>query len=134
MNTFSSLWRQKVLLALIYLDDILLLASSPENVRKALDTAPLDLEEAGLVINHTKSVLEASQNIDHLGFTINLKDGLLQVPLPKLKSIKREFGKLVTKDLLTPRKMAAILGQFRSFLMAMPFLRAFTDQMLAFIR
>ena len=49
MNTFSSLWRQKGLLAFIYLDDILLLASSPENLRKALDNALLDLEEAGLV-------------------------------------------------------------------------------------
>ena len=29
--------------------------------------------------------------------------------------------------------MAAILGATRSFLMAMPFLRAFTDHMLAFV-
>ena len=31
------------------------------------------------------------------------------------------------------RKMAAILGHFRIFLMAMPFLRAFTDSMLQFV-
>ena len=34
---------------------------------------------------------------------------------------------------MTCSKMAAILGNIRSFLMAMPFLRAFTDHMLAFV-
>jgi len=51
-----------------------------------------------------------------------------------LKNVRRELGKLLTHPLLTPRKMAAILGQVRSFLTAMPFLRSFTDMMLRFIR
>ena len=36
---------------------------------------------------------------------------------------------MVTKDNLSCRKMASILGQVRSFLVALPFLRAFTDTM-----
>jgi hypothetical protein len=58
----------------------------------------------------------------------------LQVPQDKLKSIKKELGKLVKFTTMSPRKMSAILGQVRSFLVAMPLLRSFTDMMLAFIR
>ena len=35
---------------------------------------------------------------------------------------------------MSPRKMAAILGQVRAFLQAIPALRSFTDLMLGFIR
>ena len=35
---------------------------------------------------------------------------------------------------MSPRKMSQVLGGVRSFLQAMPFLRAFTDNMLAFIQ
>jgi hypothetical protein len=47
--------------------------------------------------------------------------------------VKKELGKLVTKDQLTCRKMASILGQVRSFLIALPFLRAFTDTLCQFV-
>ena len=40
----------------------------------------------------------------------------------------------MTKTSLTCRKMAAILGQVRSFLAALPFLRAFTDHLVQFVR
>jgi hypothetical protein len=62
-----------------------------------------------------------------------LKEGFLRVPPGKLKGVRRELGKLVTHQQMTPRKMAAILGQVRSFLVALPFLRAFTDQMVHFV-
>ena len=57
----------------------------------------------------------------------------MQVPQKKLKSIKKELGKLVTHSKMTPRKMSAILGQVRAFLTAIPALRSFTDLMMAFI-
>ena len=43
------------------------------------------------------------------------------------------MGKIITHQQMTCRKMAAILGNIRSFLMAMPFLRAFTDHMMEFV-
>ena len=91
------------------------------------------LEALGMVVNKGKSTLVPCQSVQHLGFQINFSEGTLQVPPEKLKSVRRELGKLVTHPLLSCRKMAAILGQVRSFLTAMPFLRAFTDSMLAFV-
>ena len=59
--------------------------------------------------------------------------GVLKVPSEKLTTCRRELGKLLTHREMSCRKMAAILGQVRSFLTAMPFLRAFTDLMLQFV-
>ena len=86
-----------------------------------------------MVVNQNKSQLEPSQEVKHLGFTVNFKDGTLQVPQEKLKAIRKELGKILTHSEMTCRKMAAILGATRSFLMAMQFLRAFTDQLVQFV-
>ena len=72
--------------------------------------------------------------MEHLDFAVDFKKGLLKVPREKLKTISRELGKLLTHEVLSCRKMAAILGATRSFLMAMPFLRAFTDQLVQFVK
>ena len=84
-------------------------------------------------VNKEKSILRPVHELEHLGFRVNLKEGLLQVPPQKLKQVRKELGKLVTHSSLSPRKMAAILGTVRTFLVALPFLRAFTDQMKSFI-
>ena len=91
-----------------------------------------DLEAAGLMVNLRKSVLAPTQQLNHLGFSIDLQQGKLLVPPAKLKALRKELGKLVTKSEMSCRKMASILGSLRSFLKAIPSLRAFTDEMLAF--
>ena len=86
-----------------------------------------------MMVNPKKSTLVSVQVVEHLGFIVNLEKGQLEVPSSKLKTVRKELGKLVTHQTLSPRKMAAILGVVRSFLHAMPFLRAFTGQMLKFV-
>jgi len=81
-----------------------------------------------MVVNQKKSQLMPTQKVDHLGFTVDFQHGTLQVPQEKLKAMMKELGKLLTHSEISCRKMAAILGATRSFLMAMPFLRAFTVQ------
>ena len=56
-----------------------------------------------------------------LGFQHRLQRGGLQVPQEKLKSIRKELGKIVKYTVMSPRKMPAILGQVRSFLWPCPF-------------
>ena len=91
------------------------------------------LEDAGMVINYPKSILEPCQEVVHLDFLLDLKGGVLKVPSEKLTTCRRELGKILTHKEMSCRKMAAILGQVRSFLTAMPFLRVFTDLMLQFV-
>ena len=133
MRTLEKKWRSQGIIAFIYLDDILLLGPTKTMVQKHLGILIKDILEAGFKVNSKKSVLEPTQNIHHLGFDLNLQEGKLQISPQKLKMVKKELGKLVTKDNLSCRKMASILGQVRSFLVALPFLRAFTDTMCQFV-
>jgi hypothetical protein len=133
MKVFSKKWRGEGIIVFIYLDEILVVSSSKSLLQKQLDGMLLDLSAGGMQINREKYLLVPSQEVDHLGFHVHLREGLLQVPPQKLKQVRKELGKLVTHSSLSPRKMAAILGTVRSFLVALPFLRAFTDEMKCFI-
>ena len=133
MKVFQKIWRQRGILCFIYLDDILVVGQTFHQTQSSIQFVLETLEASGMVVNKGKSTLVPCQSVQHLGFQINFQEGTLQVPPEKLKSVRRELGKLVTHPLLSCRKMAAILGQVRSFLTAMPFLRAFTDSMLAFV-
>ena len=133
MKVPQKMWRQQGLLVFVYLGDILILGSTKVQAQRTLDIVLRTLQEAGFVINQKKTSTSPVQTLGHLGFHVDLKAGLLMVPKAKLKSIRKELGKLVTHSHLTPRKMAAILGVIRSFLTAMPCLRAFNSHMLQFI-
>ena len=134
MKVLEKKWRSQRIICFIYLDDILLLGPTKKLVQKHLLILIQDILVAGFKVNPKKCVLEPTQVINHLGFSLNLKEGKLQISPQKLKMVKKkELGKLVTKENLSCRKMASILGQVRSFLVALPFLRAFTDTMCQFV-
>ena len=134
MKVLQKVWRQKGLLVFVYLNDILILGTTKLLAQKCLDSVLETLRDSGFCVNEKKSLLTPTQELQHLGFHISLQNGVLSVPADKLKMIRRELGKLVTHFHLTTRKMAAILGTGRSFLTAMPFLRAFTNQMMSFVQ
>ena len=134
MKVFLKKWRSQGFQCWIYLDDILLVANSPQVVSTQLGKMVEDLKTSGMVINEKKSQLTPTQEVNHLGFTVDFKQGSLQVPQEKLKAVRKELGKLLTHSEMSCRKMSAILGATRSFLMAMPFLRAFTDQLVQFVK
>jgi hypothetical protein len=134
MKVFQKRWRQRGIIVFTYLDDILLVGQTESLVKKHISILLTDLENSGMMVNFEKSALQPTQMVKHLGFLIDFKEGVLQVPAEKLKSIRRELGKLVTHFEVTPRRMSAVLGVVRSFLTAIPFLRAFTDHMVQFTR
>ena len=88
--------------------------------------------EGGFRINTKKSTLYPCKQVHHLGMVLYFENGVVEVPPCKLKVIQKELGKLVTHHSLTCRKVASILGQVRSYLVALPFLRLVTDQLLSF--
>ena len=134
MKTFEKKWRQKGIQVYIYLDDILVIAPSKVTLASHMKRVVQDLLLGGFKINLKKSQLEASQLVEHLGFQINFKEGKLQLPSQKVKGLRKELGKFVTKSFMTKRQVSAILGQIRSNLIAMPFLRAFTSLLVKFLR
>jgi hypothetical protein len=133
MKTFEKKWRQKGVEVYIYLDDILLIAPTPGLVEKNLRLVLQDLVDSGFKINQKKSSLVPSQVVSHLGFVLNFQEGKLQLSPHKVKGIRKELGKFVTKSVMSKRQVAAILGQIRANLLAMPFLRAFTSLLVTFL-
>ena len=75
----------------------------------------LDLDSAGMVVNQKKSQLNPTQQVEHLGFSVDLKTGCLQVPQQKLKAVRKELGKLLTHKEMTCRKVAAICAPHGGF-------------------
>ena len=132
MHVFLKRWRKLGMLIFIYLDDILLLAKNRSLAEKQTKILVQDLEDSGMLINHKKSKLEPCQEVEHLGFLLNLEKGVLLVPDQKLKNISKEMGKFLVQKEMSCRKAAAILGQLRSFLTALPCLRAFSDLLVKF--
>jgi hypothetical protein len=134
MKVLVKRWRAKGILCWVYLDDILVVSSREQKLRRDMEKVLGYLEDSGLQLNIKKSQLEPSQVVKHLGFQINFREGTLQVPTEKLRSIKKELEKFLRLEKISARKMSAILGQVRSFLTAIPALRSFTDDMLGFLR
>ena len=77
--------------------------------------------------------MKPSQRASHLGFLLNLQQGKLQIFPYKLKGIKKELEKFVKKTNMSKRQVAAILGQIRANMLALPFLRAFTTLLVNFL-
>ena len=133
MGLFERKWRKRGVQVYIYLDDILILGPTPNLLNQHLRIVVEDLINSGFKINLKKSQLEPSQIVSHLGFVLNFQDGKLQISPHKLKGIKKELGKFVTKTSMSKRQVAAILGQVRANLLALPFLRAFTTLLVNFL-
>ena len=129
MRVWEKKWRREGKVVFIYLDDMLLLAPSRQTAAKQLQEMSQDLLSAGFKINLPKSTLEPVQEIRHLGQWINLEKGQLEIPQEKLKALRKELGKVLTKADITCRKLSSILGQVRSCLVSLPFLRILTDQL-----
>jgi hypothetical protein len=103
-------WRDQGLLVWVYLDDILVVNANRKSLEKETALILEDLETLGLTVNHKKSVLVPTQEVMYLGFNLNFVKGCLEVPHQKLKTVRRELGKLVNHTHLKPRKVAASLG------------------------
>ena len=116
----------------VYLDDIIVFGSTGNLVLKHLKFMLETLVEAGFKISTKKSSLEPVQRVQHLGFLLNLEKGQLEVPPAKLKTIRKELGKVLLARKMTCRKISSVLGQVRSYPVALPFLRLVTQQLLKF--
>ena len=134
MRVLVSVWRKRGIQCFVYLDDILFVGKDKHKLETDMLYVLGTLRDSGLGVNQKKSVLVPTQQVMHLGFLIDFATGTLGVPPGKLKAVRKDLGKIQTANTMTPRKMAAILGQVRSFIQAIPALRSFTDKMLKFVR
>jgi Reverse transcriptase (RNA-dependent DNA polymerase) len=97
----------------IYLDDMLLIGSSKEEVALATRRAVTILECLGFVINWEKSSTSPAQLIEFLGMIIDSKQNMLSLPLSKVEEICQRCEHVLTTQSLSLRTLASLLGNAR---------------------
>ena len=95
---------------IIYLDDILIMASSVELVKQHKQITIRLLESLGFLINYDKSMLIPTQKIQFLGLLIDSTQMLFILPETKTTSIRKACQLLVNKQRPTIREVSRVLG------------------------
>ena len=85
-----------------YIDDILVLAESRELLINQAAGMCYLLENLGFLINQKKSILEPSQTMEFLGFTVDTVAMEIKLPSDKLKIIRAESQRLERRKWFQP--------------------------------
>ena len=104
------------------MDDLLVLGTTPEEVRRSVKLLITELLDAGITPNLPKSHLTPTQEIPYLGFTLQLlHDGAwLACPTEKRGQVRRDLARLLRSPTVTPRRLASVLGRLRALKPAWP--------------
>ncbi len=108
-------WRGLGIPLVLYLDDALGVAPSLELANWASDKVQKDLVKAGILANNEKSVWVPTQKLNWLGFTIDLVEFKIEIPLNKREKAFLLARELNQVQISTARKLAQFAGYIMSF-------------------
>lgn len=111
----------------VYLDDFLLISMDPASLLGQTKLLVNLLNDLGIEVNLDKSELFPVQRLNYLGFTINLLDGVVEIPPRKITQVMVDIAQLLKSKLPSCRKVASVLGRLRSLIFAFPQVRLWTD-------
>ena len=66
------------------------------------------------MINQEKTILEPSQNMEFVGFTVDTRRMELSLPAEKLKKIRAESRKLMGVEQVTGRTLSRLIGKMNA--------------------
>jgi hypothetical protein len=95
LRPVAALGRELGMRLIMYIDDFLLMAESKEKAQDQASGLIYLLKCLGFVINTEKTIMEPSQSLEFLGFTINSLTRELRLPPEKIKKIRAESRKLL---------------------------------------
>ena len=110
--------RQLGVRCIVYLDDLLIMGQSPEEARQVTANTLALFQALGFLINWEKSILEPKQEIVFLGLLVSSRTMTLSLPSPKLIDLRREIQSLLTKEVVSVRQLAHIVGKLNSTALA----------------
>ena len=99
-----------------YLDDILIIGQSQEEVITATAQAFQMFSSLGFAISASKSVVKPSQTIEFLGFTLDSSAMLVTLTAQKRAELITDLKLFVTKQSVTIRDFAKIVGRLAATL------------------
>ena len=107
MKVPVTLLRRLNIRLIIYLDDILIMGSSEEEILMARDTVIYLLQALGFVINWAKSVLEPAQEMEFLGIVINSKEMSMLLTEEKISQLTKLCEDTLSSGKITVKKWGA---------------------------
>ena len=115
MKVPMSVLRRLHIRLVIYIDDMLLMAQTMEEVLMARDTAIYLLQSLGLTINWDKSILQPCKEMRYLGVIVNSTEMTFQVPTDKVSQLTNMCEKVLRPNYrLSLRKLAKIMGKLQA--------------------
>ena len=93
---------------IVYIDDMLTLADTPEQAPQHLQTLLWILHTLGFTVNQDKSVLKPTQETKFLDLIVDSVFMEISLPREKLRQIRREATKLLSQS----QESARVLSQF----------------------
>ena len=94
---------------IIFLDDILIIASTKKKLIQARDTLIFPLQTLGLLVNKNKSVLHPSQILQFLGVEINSKEMSVSLPQEKKDKIISQCQGILIEELVSIKELTQVL-------------------------
>ena len=118
--------RARVIRLRVYLDNWLVLASSPELCSRHCQQVLHLCCTLGFSLNEEKSYLRPSQQFEFLGMTFDTLQWLVFPAPHRIQCLQSLLSSLLHRDLATARELASLLGQMESFAPLVPW-AAFTS-------
>lgn len=108
--------RESGVIIIVYIDDILIIADTWLRCKNDTLWAVELLQKLGYVVNFTKSVLDPTQNIEHLGLNIDSINMTAKITEEKCAHFVDIGNKLLSIKKPTIREVARVLGTMVSYL------------------
>ena len=118
LRPLLALLRSQGLRMVVYLDNVLLMASSEELIGQHLTLLVSWLEELGFIINKDNSVMEPGHQIEFLGLTVNSNTMSLSVPQDKIAKVQKECRHMLNRGVASAQELSHLIGLLSSLIWA----------------
>ena len=99
---------------MVFLDDLIMLNQSPQELLRDLKTVCVLMMSLGFLINWKKTTLVPTQVIEYLGFTINSIVMEISLSTAKVKKVIATCREMLHRKQLSVRELAQLLGALTS--------------------
>ena len=118
MKPVMALLRQAGVRCLIYLDDLLIMGQSREEVGNVTQKILFLLQQLGFRVNWEKSQLTPSQRANYLGFILCSQTMIISLPEEKIKKIMESCYVLLKKRKASVREISGLIGRMSAAILA----------------
>ena len=112
------LLRKLCISIITYLDDMLLMAGSREELLIARDTLIFLLQHLKFLINSQKSILDPTSTLEFLTVLGESQNMTLSLPQEKVEKIKNQCKEFLKESLVTARELSKLIGRLSSTALA----------------